>query len=335
MTQSAPRLVRMAALALLSLVIACASHDANGNTGSERPRWALAIHGGAGVISKDLPADVREGYRQSLDAALGVGIDALERGAPALDVAEAVIRTLEDDPRFNAGRGAVYTAEATHELDASIMDGATLACGAVTGVTTVRHPISLARRVMEESRHVFFSGAGAEAFADGFPDLERVPNSFFDTERRREQLENALRPGAAPPPERSTVGCVVLDGSGNLVAATSTGGMTAKRFGRIGDSPIIGAGNYANNATCAISCTGTGEEFIRHGVARDIAARMEHGGVSLGEAARTVVHDVLAPGDGGIIGVSRDGEIALVFNSKGMFRGAADANGRREVAIWE
>jgi len=319
---------------MLLVLFAASCAATPGPTGGGAPPWAMAIHGGAGVISKDLPAEVREGYFASLTAARDLGARMLGEGASALDVVEAVVRELEDDPRFNAGRGAVYTAEATHELDASIMDGRTLACGAVTGARTVRHPISLARRVMERSRHVFFSGDGAEAFADTQADLERVENTFFDTDHRREALERVLAERQEVR-ERGTVGCVALDQAGHLAAATSTGGMTAKEFGRIGDSPVVGAGCYANDATCAVSCTGSGEEFIRHCVAYAISARMEHGGQSLAEAAHAVVHETLAPDDGGIIAVSHTGEIAMVFNSKGMFRAAADGNGRRELAIWE
>ena len=293
-------------------------------------RWVIVIHGGAGVISKSMPDPVREGYLASLRQALRQGASALEAGETAVDVAERVVRFLEDDPHFNAGKGAVFTHDLKHELDASIMDGRTLACGAVTGATTVRHPITLARKVMERSPHVFFGGEGAERFADTVG-VERVPNTWFDTPRRREQIENRLRKEGA----KGTVGCVVLDASGHLAAATSTGGLTDKRFGRIGDSPIIGAGNYADDRSCAVSGTGTGEQFIRHTVARSIAARMEFGGESLEEACRQVVFHRLNPGDGGVIAVSRTGEIATVFNSPGMFRGIATAEGRFETAIWE
>lgn len=310
------------------LLGACASTDQVSS-----PGWAIVIHGGAGVISKDMPLDRREAYVQGLERALQSGRESLQNGGSALETVELVIRQLEDDPHFNAGRGAVYTAEGKHELDASIMDGQTLGCGAVTGVRTIRHPISLARKVMERSPHVFFSGDGAEKFADQVG-VERVANTWFDTERRRQALDRALKKQAAPK-SRGTVGAVVLDSRGNLAAGTSTGGMTAKRFGRIGDSPVIGAGNYANNRSCAVSCTGTGEEFIRHTVARDIAALVEYRGMTLEEACREVVHHKLAPGDGGVIAVSHRGEVALVYSSRGMFRGVATAKGRFEVAIWD
>jgi beta-aspartyl-peptidase (threonine type) len=327
-----------------------------------RAEWAIVLHGGAGVIDRDTPPERVREYTDSLARALAVGIEMLESGRPALDAVEAVVMTLEDDEKFNAGRGAVFTAEGRNELDASIMDGATLRCGAVAGVTTVKNPVRLARRVMERTRHVLLSREGAEAFADSLgPDIARVDPSYFFTTRRWRVLEEVLKERGEPmpplpkgvtlsaadePPAKQsarvthnptfgTVGCVALDRSGNLAAATSTGGMSGKRWARIGDSPIIGAGNYANNASCAVSGTGTGEEFIRHGVARDISDRMLYKGVSLNQAAREVVHGVLRPDDGGIIAVSRSGEIAMVFNSDGMFRAAADATGRLEVGIWE
>ena len=314
-------------------------NDAASSSAADQAQWALAIHGGAGVISKDLPDSVRAGYEASLEAALAQGRDMLSAGVPALDVVEAVVRVLEDDPRFNAGKGAVYTADGVHELDAAIMDGRDRSAGAVAGVRTVRHPISLARKVMEQTLHVLLMGDGAEVFADE-TGVERVANDWFDTERRRRQLEAAQRRQAqAQDPERSstygTVGAVALDTQGNLAAATSTGGMTNKRYGRVGDVPVIGAGTYADNATAAISCTGTGEQFIRHVVAHQIASRMELTGETLNQAAAYVVHERLDSGDGGIIAVGADGEIALVFNSTGMFRGAADATGRFDVAIWE
>lgn len=309
----------------------------------DAPAWSLAIHGGAGVISRDLPQEVRDSYLLGLEEALTVGRDLLDAGATSLDAVTAVVQILEENPLFNAGRGAVYTNDATHELDASIMDGSNLAAGAVSGVRTVKSPIQLARMVMENTRHILLSGDGAERFADEMG-VERVPNTYFNTENRRQQLDRTLEQSASRTTDEhyahkdwqmGTVGAVALDTHGNLAAATSTGGMTNKRFGRIGDSPIIGAGNYANNATCAISATGTGEQFIRHGVAQQISDIMEYTGASLTEAASHVVNGKLNPGDGGIIGVSNTGEIAMIFNSPGMFRGAANANGRFEVRIWE
>ncbi|HVR99941.1 MAG TPA: isoaspartyl peptidase/L-asparaginase [Thermoanaerobaculia bacterium] len=297
------------------------------------PAWALAIHGGAGTIPKTISDAERDAYLKSLSQALAVGRDVLAAGGTSLDAVEKVVRFLEEDPLFNAGKGAVFTHEGTHELDAAIMDGRDLSCGSVAGLRTVKNPISLARMVMERSPHVFMVGEGAEAFATQMK-VERVENSYFSTPKRRQQLEEALREEKQEK-DRDTVGAVALDRHGNLAAATSTGGMTNKRFGRLGDVPVIGAGTYASNKTCAISATGHGEEFIKHTVAHDVAALMEYGGLTLQQAADRVIHQKLKPGDGGVIGVSRDGSIALVFNSEGMYRGAADSAGRFEVKIWE
>ncbi|MCB9892221.1 MAG: isoaspartyl peptidase/L-asparaginase [Planctomycetes bacterium] len=316
----------------------CTSGPTRGHGALE---YAIAIHGGAGTIDREAPAERLQAYRDAMRRVLTLGRDMLAEGSSALDVCEAVVRNLEDDPLFNAGKGAVFNDAGQHELDASIMDGSTLRCGAVAGVRTVRHPITLARKVMTETRHVLLAGDGADAFAKGV-DVELVDNSWFDTPRRRRALERALeqrdRRGALVPPrdrrlDYGTVGCVVRDRDGKLAAATSTGGMTAKRWGRIGDSPILGAGNYADR-TAAISCTGTGEEFMRHAVARSITARMEFGGQSLEDAAHEVVHDVLRKGDGGLIAVDKDGNIATPFNSSGMYRATADSSGRFEVAIF-
>ncbi|HEY4564067.1 MAG TPA: isoaspartyl peptidase/L-asparaginase, partial [Thermoanaerobaculia bacterium] len=254
-----------------------------------------------------------------------------QQGGTSLDAVEKVIRFLEDDPLFNAGKGAVYTHEGTHELDAAVMDGRDLSCGSVAALKTVKNPISLARLVKERSPHVFLVGEGAEAFASQMK-VERVPNSWFDTPERYQQLQEALK---EEPKEHGTVGCVALDVHGNLAAGTSTGGLTNKRFGRLGDVPVIGAGTYANNKTCALSATGIGEEFIKHTVSHDISALMEYKGLSLQAAMDQVIHHKLKPGDGGVIGVAHDGSLALVFNSEGMYRGAADSNGRFEVRIWE
>jgi beta-aspartyl-peptidase (threonine type) len=328
---------------LFLFIYSCAQQPDSSLSEVPIPEFAIAIHGGAGVISKDLPEVVRDGYLSSLEAALTIGRDHLAGGGTSMDAVVLAVQFLEEDPRFNAGRGAVYTNEGRHELDASIMDGSNLAAGAVAGVTTVKSPIELARMVMENSRHVLFAGAGAERFADQMG-VERVENSYFNTENRRQQLDRALQRAQAEPEtdffsdkswRMGTVGAVALDRDGNLAAATSTGGMTNKMFGRVGDSPIVGAGTYANNETCAISSTGTGEEFIRHAVAFQISAIMEYTGASLQDAAEQVIHGKLQVGDGGIIGVSKTGEIAMVFNSPGMFRGAANANGLFEVKIWE
>lgn len=330
------------------VAVACVSGcGATGERGARPPGatkggWAIAIHAGAGVIDKGIDAARRDEYTESLGAALRLGQEMLARGEPSVGVVEAVVRVLEDDPKFNAGKGAVFTNDGGHELDAAIMDGSNLACGAVTGVRTVKNPIVLARKVMTESRHVLFAGEGAERFADQV-EVERVSPTYFDTPTRYESWQKRLAEERGEPlPEprepiekRGTVGAVALDMQGNLAAATSTGGLTNKRFGRVGDSPVIGAGTYANNRSCAVSCTGTGEEFIRHTVARDIAALIEYRGLSAEAAAREVVFEKLAIDDGGVIVVSRTGEIALVFSTAGMFRGAANSSGRFDVAIWE
>lgn len=305
--------------------------------GANKVSWAIAIHGGAGTIPRDMDPKIVQGYRDVLTEALKIGQSVLSSGGTSLDAVEKVLRFLENDPRFNAGKGAVYTHQGTHELDSAIMDGKTLNCGSVTGIKTVKHPITLARLVMERSRHVFLMGAGAEAFADRVG-VERVDNHYFDTEYRYKQWQKALQKDKEPgekPRELGTVGCAALDTHGSLAAGTSTGGLTDKQFGRIGDSPIIGAGTYASNASCAISCTGFGEQFIRHTVSHDIAALVQYKGLSLNEAANLVIHKKLNPGDGGIIGVSKSGEIALVYSSDGMFRAAADSSGLHLVAIWE
>ncbi len=299
--------------------------------------FAIAIHGGAGTIDREMDPDLETAYRDALEEALRFGHGLLEQGGTSLDVVEQVVRRLEDDELFNAGKGAVFTHEGTNELDAAIMDGATRGCGAVTGVTTVKNPITLARAVMEESPHVFFTGAGAEAFAETMG-LERVEPEYFFTQRRWDSLQKVLnreQDRVSGTEKHGTVGCVALDLSGHLAAATSTGGMTNKRFGRVGDVPVIGAGTYADDHTAAISCTGHGEQFIRHTVASRVSAIMEYEGVTLAEAAQRVIGRVLQPGDGGLIAVSRDGAIALEFNTEGMYRGAADSSGRFEVAIWE
>lgn len=328
---------------LCLLLTACVSPEAQEEpppaASHSKMDWAIAIHGGAGVIRKDMEEEKKQEYFAKLEEALQLGRDLLDGGGKSLDVVEQVIRFLEDQPQFNAGKGAVFTHEGKHELDAAIMDGSTLDCGSVSGVTSVRNPITLARHVMEDSRHVFFVGPGAEAFADQVG-VERVEQDYFFTQRRHEQLQKALakekaETEAETEDKHGTVGCVALDRDGNLAAATSTGGMTNKRYGRVGDVPIIGAGTYANNKTAAISGTGWGEKFIRNNVAHDISALMEYRGLSVQEAAETVIHKKLDPGDGGVIAVAHDGSIALVFNSAGMFRGAADSSGRFDTAIWE
>jgi L-asparaginase / beta-aspartyl-peptidase len=288
--------------------------------------YGLAIHGGAGTLPRaETGAAQDERYRAGLAEALAAGFALLERGGSSLDAVTRAVVVLEDNPLFNAGRGAVFTFDGYNELDASIMDGATLKAGAVCGVTHIKNPIELARTVMEHSEHVLLSGAGAEEFAlaRGF---SFVPRSYFYTEARWRQLERiragdgALSPLTISP--IGTVGAVALDAHGRLAAATSTGGMTGKRFGRIGDSPIIGAGTYADDRSCAISATGHGEVFIRAAVAHDISARMRYGGRSLGRVVHEVVMEELPAigGEGGVIAIDRHGRIEMEFNSEGMFR---------------
>ena len=331
-------LVAMASILTMSMAAPAAPSAA------EQPatprRLAIAIHGGAGVIARDqLGADGGAAYRQGLEAALDAGYAVLEAGGSSLDAVTTAVRLLEDNPLFNAGRGAVLAHDGRAYLDASIMSGKDLSAGAVTGVTTVRHPIDLARRVMQDSPHVMLSGEGAEEFA-GLKGLERVPNDWFITPTRRQQLDRVLQGRSAPRNELQglgTVGAVAVDARGDVAAATSTGGMTNKRWGRIGDAPIIGAGTYANNASCAVSATGHGEYFIRSVVAHDICALVEYKGWSLERAAREVVQGKLVQrgGEGGIIAVDPQGNLVLEFNSPGMFRGLRDSSGRRKVAIYE
>jgi beta-aspartyl-peptidase (threonine type) len=299
---------------------------------AERPAWALAIHGGAGAPGRDMPEERRRAYVTALSALLEEGRVRLERGDRALDVVEALVARMEDDPLFNAGRGAVFTADATHELDAAIMDGATLAGAGVAGLTTVRHPVALARLVMEKTSHVLLVGPGAERFADE-TGVERVANEWFSTPERREALEKARAEAAAKAASKGTVGAVALDRAGHLAAATSTGGMTNKRPGRVGDVPILGAGTWADDRSVAVSCTGWGEQFIRHGVAREVGD-LVRGGLDLDAAARRLIFEVLPADAGGLVAVGRDGAIAMPFSTQGMFRGAVDSRGRFEVAIW-
>ncbi len=304
----------------------------------ERRTIAIAIHGGAGAVSAaQLGDDGGATYRAGLAEALDASYAVLDSGGSSLDAVATAVRLLEDNPLFNAGRGAVLTHDGSVELDASIMDGRHRRAGAVAGLRHVRNPIDLARRVMEASPHVMLYGAGAEEFAIE-QGVTLVPNSWFHTPVRRQQLERVLQGRTQPANELQglgTVGAVALDRHGDLAAATSTGGMTNKRWGRIGDSPIIGAGTFADNGSCAISATGHGEYFIRSVVAYDVCALMEYRGWSLERAAREVVQDKLKKrgGDGGVIGIDRTGGIVMEFNSQGMFRAMRDSKGRRQIAI--
>lgn len=302
----------------------------------------IVIHAGAGSLPRDIDPALAEDFRASLRSALKLGQQALAEGQAALDIVERVVRHLEEDPHFNAGRGSVYTANKDHELDASIMCGQTLACGAVAGVKTVKHPISLARKVMQDTRHVLLAGPGAEAFAD-LAGVERVANSYFDTPSRLKAYQKAKaryekrateQSPAADDEKKGTVGAAVLDQQGRLAAGTSTGGLTYKKHGRVGDSPIVGAGTYADKRSCALSCTGTGEEYIRHAIAHEVSAQMRIGGKSLKEAADHAIHKVLKAGDGGLVAIDARGNIAMPFNTQGMFRGAANLRGRFEIGIW-
>jgi beta-aspartyl-peptidase (threonine type) len=300
----------------------------------DKPGYAIAIHGGAGVILREsLSKELEVAYLKVLDSALTVGERILAGGGASMDAVESVIRIMEDCPLFNAGKGAVFSHEGYNELDASVMDGSTLMAGAVAGVRNVKNPISLARKVMTNSSHVMLSGKGATEFARE-QGLEIVDSTYFFTERRWMDLQKAI--AKAKENKFGTVGCVALDQAGNLAAGTSTGGMTNKRWNRIGDTPIIGAGTYASNKSCAVSGTGHGEFFIRYTVAREIAALMEYKGMTVQKAAEEVIINRLKPagGEGGIIAVDKDGNIAMVFNSPGMYRGCADSNGRHELAIF-
>lgn len=303
-----------------------------------RAPFALALHGGAGNISRDnLPPDQEAQCRAVLSHALDAGDELLRAGGRSLDVVEKVVRLLEDSPMFNAGKGASFTHEGRCELDASIMDGRTKRAGAVAGVTIIRNPVGAARAVLERSPYVFLIGRGAEDFARQ-QGLEIVDPIYFHTPRQWERLEQLRREQELQTPEKwGTVGAVALDLHGDLAAATSTGGMMNKRFGRVGDSPVIGAGTYADNATCAVSATGHGEHFLCNVAAYDIAALMEYKELSLQEASEEVVLRKLVNrgGEGGIIAIDKNGHTALKFNSAGMYRAAVAENGSRTVEIFK
>jgi L-asparaginase / beta-aspartyl-peptidase len=304
-------------------------------------KYALAIHGGAGIIPPEqmtpaLERHLRAGLQRSLDAGRAI----LQKGGSSVDAVAAAVQVLEDDPFFNAGRGAVFTSAGTHEMDAAIMDGRTLAAGAVGCVQRVRNPIKLARAIMETSPHIMLTGNGAEDFARELG-LELVEEEYFYTEQRWRALERVRqaqgnRRALSDQDRHGTVGAVALDQTGNLAAATSTGGNTNKRPGRIGDTPIIGAGTYANIKTCAVSATGVGEFFMRAVAAHDLSALMEHRDLSLGNAAQAVLDKVAAlGGTGGLIAIDRQGNIALPFNTNGMYRSCVDVDGEVFVAIYK
>jgi len=302
--------------------------------------FGIAIHGGAGTLPRaDMSAEAERRYRSGLQEAIDAGFAVLQGGGTSMDAVTRAVVLLEDNPLFNAGKGAVFTLDGRNELDASIMDGSTLKAGAVCGVTRIRNPVTLARAVMEKSEHVMLAGTGAEEFAaaQGF---SFVPQSYFHTPERWRQLER-IRGGDAGVSALTishigTVGAVAVDAQGSLAAATSTGGMTGKRYQRIGDSPIIGAGTYADNRSCAVSATGHGEVFIRTVVAHGICARMRFGGLNIGAAVREVVLGELPPlgGEGGVIAIDARGEIAIEFNSEGMFRASRRQGEEARIGIY-
>jgi beta-aspartyl-peptidase (threonine type) len=326
-------------------------------------RYGIVIHGGAGTINQaSMTPAQQQAYETTLKAAVDAGYQLLASGGSSLDAVTAAVLILEDSPLFNAGKGAVYTYEGGHELDASVMRGDTLQAGAVAGVRTVKNPVLLARAVMENSEHVMLAGEGAELFAKE-QGLQLVPNQYFDTEFRWQALQKAkqlidqqqkklpqqasvqstaqqnqlrLSPQWSAQWNMGTVGAVALDQQGNLAAATSTGGMTAKRYGRVGDSPLIGAGNFADNQSCAVSATGHGEFFIRYRVAADICARVKYAGISAAVAAEQVIQQELKPlgGSGGVIVMDRQGNISWPFNTQGMYRAKRSQGQTAEVAIF-
>jgi beta-aspartyl-peptidase (threonine type) len=301
-------------------------------------KYALVLHGGAGVMSaQSMTPEMQSAYTRVLDQALMAGDSVLAAGGSAMDAVVKTIVVMEDSPLFNAGKGAVLTHEGTAELDASVMDGKTLAAGAVAGLTDIKNPVRLARTVMEKSEHVFLTGKGASQFAieQGF---KLVPNSYFITEKRNQQLQELLKKEreAGVGDKHGTVGCVALDRYGNIAAGTSTGGMTNKKYGRIGDAPVIGAGTYANNATGGFSCTGHGEYYIRLGFSRDISALMEYRSLDIQKACQTEIEKLtLLGGTGGVIGLDKAGNIAMEFNTSGMYRGFIKSNGEKRVAIFK
>jgi len=319
-------------------------------TSKSAPTFGIVIHGGAGtILKKNMSDSIETAYKEKLKEAITIGHDILKNGGSSLDAVTATINIMEDSPLFNSGKGAVFTHEETNELDASIMDGATLNAGAVAGVKHIKNPINLALEVMNNSPHVLLAGSGAEAFAreQGF---EMMDPSYFYTEKRYQSLQRikerekekqnksvSFEDSFIKDSKFGTVGCAALDQHGNLAAGTSTGGMTNKRWNRIGDSPIIGAGTYANNATCAVSSTGWGEYFIRAMVAHDISAMMEYKGVSLQEAAKEVIQNKVPTlgGDGGIIAIDKDGNVAMEFNTAGMYRAHMNAEGDLIIEIYK
>lgn len=292
-------------------------------------KYTIVIHGGAGELDPDMPEEIKSSYLNSLTTALNIGKKILEEGGTSLDAVENVVRYFEDDSLFNAGKGAVLTAEGKCELDASIMDGRDLSCGGVAGVTIIKHPITLARLVKEKTPHVLFAGSGADELGKNLG-VDIVDNAYFRVEKRYQQwkLINENEP-------KGTVGCAAIDQYGNIAAATSTGGLTNKMHGRVGDSPLINAGTYANNNTCGVSATGQGELFIRNTVSFNISALMDYKDFSLEDAADEMIFNRLPKGSGGIIAVDKNYNYVLKFNTSSMLRGAATSDGTFEVNIWK
>lgn len=336
-------------LALLLIIGCTESNDQQNQQDTDHKDWALVIHGGAGAISEDRPDSVKEAYFNDLDEAVSIGEEILADGGSSLDAVESVINYLEDNSRFNAGKGAVFTHEGEHELDAAIMIGNTREAGTITGVKTIKNPISLARLVMENSEHIMFSTDGAEEYANQF-DLERVNQDYFYTESRYRALKRALESeeeeaqsnlmeqdqpsGFNIEDKYGTVGAVAVDQEGQLVAGTSTGGMTNKKYGRVGDVPIIGSGTYASDEV-AVSMTGWGERIMEVVSGHTISEYMKHKPATLEEATDYLLQDLLDPGDAGMIAVDKNGNMVMDMNTNGMFRGMSDSEGNREVAIWD
>ena len=341
-------------LTLILLLCACQSQESNiTKVENMKGKFAIAIHGGAGnLVKMKLTPEEEESYKQAIDAALAAGSAILANGGTSIEAVEAAITSLEDCPLFNAGKGAVFTHDGHNDLDAAIMNGENLECGAVAGVRHIKNPIRLARRVMEKSEFILLQSEGAEEFAKE-QGIEWVDTSYFFTQHRWDQLQEAIEDDkteldhsekkkasidSKPREEKfGTVGCVALDVHGNIAAGTSTGGLTNKRYGRIGDSPLIGSGTYADNSTCAVSCTGKGEDFIRLNVAHDIASMMRYAGADVLAACDSVVMKKLKDikGRGGCIAMDCAGNIAMPFTTTGMFRGSIDVNGQKKIALYE
>lgn len=338
-------------LAILTVFVQCKSTK-NIAANDKSENFAIVIHGGAGtILKKNMPPELESKYREKLEEAVKTGYAILKKGGTSLEAVEKTINVMEDSPLFNAGKGAVFTNQGKNELDASIMDGKTLKAGAAAGVTTVKNPINLARAVMEKSEHVMLAREGAEHFAKE-NGLEIVNPAYFYTENRYQSLLKAQQKekieldhsdsssfydSYIKDNKFGTVGCVALDQNGNLAAGTSTGGMTNKKWGRIGDTPIIGAGTYANNKTCGVSATGWGEFFIRNVVAYDISALMEYKGLSLAKASKEVIQEKLTKlgGEGGIVAMDKNGNISMEFNTAGMYRASIDKKGKITIAIYK